>query len=83
MVSGTHGIADYSFEQLKFEILNDFERYPSYCIRSYNPVIFHRCDRDVIMSSFLKDLVTRMPSVCGATLRFSKTALFPEVCRKS
>ena len=36
-----------------------------------------RCDHQLIFSSFLKDLWCRMPAVCGTTLAFTSSPLYP------
>lgn len=36
-----------------------------------------RCDHQLIFSSFLRDLSCRMPAVCGTTLTFTSSPLYP------
>ncbi|XP_047129567.1 uncharacterized protein LOC105844100 isoform X1 [Hydra vulgaris] len=46
--------------------------YPEWCIRKIEPIVYFRCDFDAICKQFLQDLFTRMPSMCGGSLRFTK-----------
>lgn len=63
-----------------FDQSNDFGRpsdktifcYPESCVRLHEPlkVFRHQADRDVIVDTFLADLRSKVPDVCGLPLRF-------------
>lgn len=52
-------------------------RYPASCIRSSQGMISARCDYQLILSSFVRDLSSRMPIVCGKPLSLTSTPVYP------
>ena len=52
-------------------------RYPASCIRSSQGMISARCDYQLIFSSFLRDLLSRMPAVCGKPLSLTSSPVYP------
>ena len=50
--------------------------YPEWCVRKFEPIKYLRCDHDAICKQFLQDLFTRMPSICGSSLHFTKESLY-------
>ncbi|XP_029186645.2 uncharacterized protein LOC114954260 [Acropora millepora] len=51
--------------------------YPASCIRSSQGMISARCDYQLIFSSFLRDLLSRMPAVCGKPLSLTSSPVYP------
>ena len=67
---------DHNALRLAERLLN-FRRYPECCIRCKEPRVFLRCDQKALFSSFLEDLLSRLPSLCGAALKFTSISLHP------
>ena len=55
-------------------------RYPASCIRSSQAIVSPRCDHQLIFTTFLRDLSSRMPSICGTPLALTSAPLYP-TCR--
>jgi hypothetical protein len=45
--------------------------YPECCVRANDVTILPRADRHGITATFLADLATKLPAVCGGKLQFS------------
>lgn len=52
-------------------------RYPGCCVAKTLPVTFPSKDIDAVVLSFISDVHSRMPCLCGNSIRFSNKPLIP------
>lgn len=58
-------------------LIQNNTRYPKWCVRHMLPQVSSRCEQKCIYQSFLEDILTRMPSLCGSPLSFTCASLYP------
>ena len=51
--------------------------YPECCVRSRDIARLPQADTTAILKSFLQDLHSKIPTICGVKLKFAEKGLFP------
>ncbi|XP_046841718.1 uncharacterized protein C18orf63-like isoform X2 [Xenia sp. Carnegie-2017] len=67
------------FYNIRFPTSEKIFSYPQWCVRHMLPQASSRCEQKCIYQSFLEDIMTRMPSLCGSPLSFTCASLYPSM----